>query len=177
MGGGAQEGLVGVLAVDVHEAFAHGGQERGRGDGAVQVDAASARLRHPAAHDEFVALDLHSRFFEQAARRRPARRVGQREDRFDDGLFGVGAHEVAPRACSQREGQSVEDDGLARSRLSREDVQAGAEGDLQIVDDGEVRYSQQTQHGELTPCGRRAGASPTRAFPAGSGRSPPPWDG
>ena len=154
-----------VLAVDVHEALAHPGEQRRRAENAVQIDAASARLRDPAAHDEFTLFfHFHARLFEQGACREAARGVGYLEKGFDDRFFRAAPNEVSPCARAQGEVQGVEYDGFSGARLAREDVQSRAEGDFQVVDDGEIRDLEQAEHRVLRSSARHAGGSPTAAF-------------
>ena len=101
---------------------------------------------------------------EDPARHREARLVGRRE--LGDGVegllreqaggeielgldvrLGAGGPDVghvAPRAEQQSDG--VREDGLARPRLSRDDVESGRELDLRLLDQNEVLDAQAAQH-------------------------------
>jgi len=73
---------------------------------------------------------------------------GELEQGLDDGLVGAVAEDVRRHAPTEYEVEGVHQDRLARARLAGEDVQPGAEPDLERVDDREPRDAQRREHGD-----------------------------
>ena len=61
---------------------------------------------------------------------------------------GAGADQIARRPSPQQEADRLDQDGLAGSRLSRQDVEAGAELELDRVDDCEPFDGEEPEHGK-----------------------------
>ncbi len=139
----AEQRLVLVLAVQVHE-------------GAPQLPDHACR-RGRSAHPGPVppsGLDLPAED-QQPVLHPEAVLVGQRldggqavdvEDGLDGGPLGSRPDDVGGGALAQEEGERAHDDGLPRPRLPREGVQARAEREGQVVDDGVVPDAEFDEH-------------------------------
>jgi hypothetical protein len=66
--------------------------------------------------------------------------------RLDDRLLGARPHEVRVRPAAERDVERLEEDRLAGAGLAREDVQAGLEHELELLDDREVADRERAQH-------------------------------
>ena len=66
----------------------------------------------------------------------PRRKV--REHRLDDRLVGTGANQVGVGRPAQRHVERLQQDRLAGAGLAGEDVQAGLEPQLELLDDRQV---------------------------------------
>ncbi len=121
-----QQRLVGVLAVEVDQLLAGFAQGRGGGQAAVHVGPAPPVGRdHPPEHDLLVARD------------EPALDHGLVPRRADQDGIGPPADEQVDRLDQQ---------GLARARLPRQGGHAGAQHQLEPVDDTQVLHRQLDQH-------------------------------
>ena len=160
-----------ALAVDVDQRPGDVGQQL-QADGTA-IDAADvaargahfARQRHagrvvgviqPFSREQFV--DVERRTFAVVPSIRGRGRGGrgeivgrcrQQEERLNRGNLRAGAHPLAACAVAQQQPHGVDDDRLARARLAREDVQPGAEGEVQFVDDCKIADVQLVQHGPI----------------------------
>ena len=72
------------------------------------------------------------------------------EDGFNRRGVFAGAYEVARRAASEQQTNGLDEDRLACPRFARQDVQARVEFHLDRVNDSEVSYAQEAEHGETT---------------------------
>jgi hypothetical protein len=106
-------------------------ERRRRGEGAVDKRPASALSRDVAADHELTTL-------------------GGLEDRLDCRLTLAGTDEILGRAGAQQQSDGLDKNGFARPGLTRQDVEAGLELDLNGLDDGEVAYAKETQHARGT---------------------------
>ena len=72
--------------------------------------------------------------------------------------LGPGAHDILRRPVAQQQADGVDDDGLAGACLAGQHVEAGSEGQIQVLDDGEITNAQFCQHGSshLQPAHRLA---------------------
>ena len=138
--GGAQQGLMGVLAVHVDQQFAQFTQLGERGRAAVDPGAAaSARLDHAA--QQYGVLGSDAGFVEPGCGRRVHAKLGA-----DFGARRAFAHHVGLGALAERELQGVDQDGLAGARLAGEHGVAGRKIELERVDDHEVADGEGQQH-------------------------------
>jgi hypothetical protein len=153
-----------VLSGDVHQAAGDLRQRRERDEGVVEVDAVSPGSRHDPADDE-----LCGRLGVVDPRDREARphllRVGGIE--FEEGLDGGGvrarADDLGRGAPPEDQVQRVDQDRLARARLTGDDREPGAELQGHAVDDREVLDGQAREHGAPFCAKRRRGARATRS--------------
>ena len=67
--------------------------------------------------------------------------------RPDGGELLAGAHEVRRGAAANQKANGADQDRLARSSFSGEDIQAGLELELELVDDGKMADGKKTKHG------------------------------
>jgi hypothetical protein len=89
--------------------------------------------------------------------RQPRGVFGRIERGLDHGLLGPGAQEILAAARPQDQLQRVDENGLARPRLARQDVQSRDEGDRQRVDHRHVLDAELTQHAGYLPPGATSG--------------------
>jgi hypothetical protein len=125
-----EQGLVRVLAVQVHQGGAeHGQLARGR-QPAVDVGPAAAGAGDGARQHDLAGLTAVGRIL------RP------QEAALDPRLLGAGAHEhrVGPAAHQQLDG--VHDHGLTRTRLACDGGHARADHEAQLGDDSQVAHGQ-----------------------------------
>lgn len=137
----AHQALVRVLAVDVDQAVAQLAQLRDGGGRAVDIRAAaSLGVDHAAQGEFFVSVEF-------ALGQPGTQRRGGIEDGGDVGARGALAQHAGVAALAQRQGQGVDEDGLARAGLAGKHGEARAEMDLGLFDDDEVADMQGAQHG------------------------------
>ena len=130
-----------VLAVNLDERVAQSLEETDRYRGVVDECAMPAAARKLAPDHDLAVLDRQPGFVER--RRRPVRHG---EHRLDGGRLGVAANHVGLRASPPDEEDRVDQDGLAGAGLAGEDVDAGDEGDRDVLDNREVPDPQLAQH-------------------------------
>ena len=143
-----QEGLVVVLAVDVYQTVADLAQRR-HGDTAVvevgpvfAIGCYRAFDENPAVfHFKPLALDQLQGFG-----------VGHLQAGLDRGRSFPGADGVGVGPPAKDEIQGREDDGLARSGFSRQDIEAGMKFDRQVFDDGKFADLQFMEHERSGHC-------------------------
>ena len=99
----------------------------GSGERAVDVGAASPLAGHFAANDGLVA-------------------AGVFEDCLDGGLDFAGSNQVCRCAGAEQKADGLDENGLARSGLTREDVEARLELDLDRLDHCKVADTKRAQH-------------------------------
>ena len=132
-----------VLAVKLDQVITEP-LEQGHGDGGVVDErAVAAPARELAPHDELAVFEREPRLV-QDVRHRTARL--DVEDRFHGGRLGVGPDHVGLGAGAPHQQDRVDEHGLASAGLAGEHVEAGAEGDGDGLDDGEVPDAQLAQH-------------------------------
>ena len=150
---GAQERVVGVLAVDVGEK-ASGLPQLGQG-GRCAVDVgprAATGLDYPA---QEASLDVEVVGAQPGAQ---GAFGGRLELRGDLRPLGPGPHRGTVRPLPQGEGQGIHENRLAGTGLARERGHARREHERQVGDDAEVVNCELEQHGR--PTGPRGGTSP-----------------
>ncbi|KAF5042482.1 hypothetical protein DSECCO2_512170 [anaerobic digester metagenome] len=123
----------------------------------VDEQAAAARAGQLAAQEELLAV--------------------QAEHGLHQGLFPAGPDQVGRDALAEDEVQGAQDEGLARAGFAREDVQAGAELQFHVVDEGQVANAQCLEHIRLVTrwvrCRKIAlqqGANPSGLVPGRQGQ-------
>ena len=143
--GFAQKIEVLALAVDVHEMRRHAA-EHPRVHGAAVDLAVAPPVRTIAAGDDQLLLrvDVHRAQLVQRAA------LGRHAEHGRDGAVGrpVADHR-AVRLGAEHEIDAVQNDGLARTRLTGKDVQPLPELDLGALDERHVAYVQSDKHGYL----------------------------
>ena len=72
--------------------------------------------------------------------------VGQPERGLDLGHLAAGAHRLGGGAFAQQQADGVDNDRLACARFARQDIETGAKGEVQLVDDGEIANPQFVEH-------------------------------
>src|SRR5688572_16949738 len=122
-----EERLMLVLAVDLDETIRQLAKRAGRRQIAVDERAAAPGARHVAADQNLVP-------------------VGIVEEGFDRRLRLAGADEVRGRPGAQQQADGLDDDRLACSRLSGQDVEARLELDLDGLNHRKVADAEQAQH-------------------------------
>ena len=140
------ERLVLVLPGQLDEHAGHIAERRRGGQHAIDVDAPAPRLPDHAAHDQPLVdrIDAGARQpLDERVGGRPVRRL---EDRLDARLLGAGAHHVGRRAPAAQERHRLDEQRLAGAGLAGEHVEAGAELDLDVVEQREVGDAQVRQH-------------------------------
>ena len=139
---GLEQPLMLVLAVHLHERVAEPLEEADRDRRVVDEGAMAAATRELAADHDLAVLHGQSRLIEHG--RHAA--IGHGEHRLDGGGLGVGANHIGLRARAAYQENRVDQDGLAGAGLAGEDVEAGGEGDGDVLDHREVPDPQLAQH-------------------------------
>jgi hypothetical protein len=153
------ERVVLVLRRDVRQAAGDLRQLPGRGHLPVDEGARAAVGLDDPADDQLGLVGLHLDAGLQHARAR--RGVGRDvEEGLHLGLFGPGAHHVRAGLATQHQLERADQDGLSGARLPGEDVQAGPELDLELVDDGEIPNTHAREHGGEVARGCDEGRAP-----------------
>ena len=116
-----------VLAVQHDERRTEIAERGGGGERVVDEGAAASLTRDFAADDHLGA-------------------VGALENGLDGGEVLARADEVGARASTDEQTDRVDEDGLARARLAGNDVEAGFELHLELIDHGEMANPEKTQH-------------------------------
>jgi len=139
----AQQRLVLVLAVQIHQQPPQLAQQGGGGGGAVHPGAAAPLGGHLALEHEHAVIDLDSPLVQQ-----PGHLVApvHLEHALDGRALLARAHHVARRALAQQQRQRADDDRLPRPRLAGQDVQSRAELDGESIDQREVPDAQLGEH-------------------------------
>ena len=132
MGGGIEENLMVVLTVQIDEAAADFAKRGGGRKGAVDERAAPPLCGDLAADDHFPAVD-------------------GLENGFNGSQVLARTDEVGRSAPSDQEADGADQDALARPRLTRQDGEAGAELQLEAVDDCKMLDAQEAEHGPEVP--------------------------
>ena len=135
-----------ALAVDVDEPLAEGGQHAEGDDGAVDAaDVAALMVDLPRDDDLPCVVGGEAGLLQHLAGG-AGLGGGEGEEALDAGLAGLGADQALLGALAEQQADGVDDDGLARARLARQDVEAGSKGELQAVYERVVRDGQDVQH-------------------------------
>jgi hypothetical protein len=122
-----EQRLMLMLPVQFNQAVRQFAKSAGSGEGAVDVRAASSLARDFAAHDGLVA-------------------VGVFEDGLDGGQDFSGSNQVCRCASAEQKADGLDENRLSRSGLTREDVEARLELDLDRLDHCKVADTKQAQH-------------------------------
>jgi hypothetical protein len=147
LGLAAQQALVLVLAVDLHEPLAELAQVGERRGGAVDEGPRAAVGADHAAQQALagVVRVLHRLLAQPGARGEGS---FERELGADLGLRLPGAHEGGVGAVAQHQAERVDQDRLAGAGFAGEHREAGRELEVERIDDGEVADPQRAQHGQ-----------------------------
>ncbi|MEZ4369011.1 MAG: hypothetical protein R2939_22430 [Kofleriaceae bacterium] len=158
------EPLVLVLAREVDQHRAELGQPRRRRQRAVDVGPAAATALDGAAHEHLVGAAVVEGGRQAGAVEDPAhprREVGRHlEDRLDHRLVGAGARDVGRRPPAAQQVDGLDDERLAGAGLAGEDVEALAQLDGDVGQDGEVGDAEVSEHGRRTPVGAAPAGAP-----------------
>ena len=153
--GRPKEGVVRMLALQVHQAGAEVPQGPGRDRGIVDPGARTPVRGDPAAEDCLSAI-LEP---ELPAELRDLGQIRRIEGGRDLGPLRARAHHRAARTSAEREAERIDQDGLPRAGLPGENGQPGAELHVEPVDDREVADCEVDQHGPAADGGRAGEAS------------------
>ena len=147
LGGGAQQGLVGMLAMDVHQVLAQGLELVAAGESTVDVGPGTAAGRQQAADG---AIAIAVAFLRQVLLHQPV------PGRGHGGQVEAGRH-LGPLATRpdharvgpvpQGEAQGVDEDGFTGPGLAGEGGHARAQFKFQGADHGQVLNEDMAQHG------------------------------
>src|SRR5690606_16186786 len=167
-----QQGLVLVLAVQVHQSAPQLAHERGGRGRAADPRPAAPRRRDLAPEDQVPVLGFQPLVREQLQDVLASLDV---EDAFHHGAVGACPDQVRGRPLPEQEGQRTDDDGLPCSRLAGQDVQPRSEPDGDAVDDCEVLDAQLEEHTRVYPDSRGRFNSERSRQRASSPRSIAQW--
>ena len=146
--GRSQQGLIGVLAVDVHQQLPELAQQAGRHRAAIDVRPRAAVGAHGAAQDAVAAVG-------QVVGIQPGQRCGHRRDVEHGrhlGLLGADPDRLGARAFAQGQQQRVHHQRFAGAGLAGQRGEAGFELELGRLDDGEIFDAQSDQHPQPPQC-------------------------
>src|SRR5436190_18872232 len=115
-----------VLAVELHQPCGEILQGAGGSQRAVDERAAAALRRNFTADEELFFAAL--------------------EDRFNRGRVLAGAHELARRPAAEQQSDRLDQDGLPRSGLAGQHIEAGSEFDLDEIDDRQMPDAKEAEH-------------------------------
>ena len=132
-----QQALGLMLTVDLDEVFAERGQRGRRGQLAGDARRALALGRDGPGQDDLAVLGPVVRV------------VGSIEPGLDPGSLGSVAHQRGSGTRPEREREPGGHHGLAGTGLSGEDVQAGVQRQVEIVDDAQPRDMELVQHARI----------------------------
>ncbi len=139
-----QKPLPGMLPVDIHQGFAQGPERRHRGESPAGVRPGPSVPEQVTAQDQRLSrLEGDPLTLKQLHRPRCGTSI---ERSLYRRLFRPSPEESLAASGPQDELQRVDQDGLSRPRLPRQDVQAREEGDGHLVDHGNVSDRQFAQH-------------------------------
>jgi len=134
------------LPVNIHQKAAQAAQQ-------AQVHGAPVHPRNAAAigaqfapQNNLVGVIEQIFCFQQGGNIVPAR-FWQPEDRLYTGAFGAAANLRRISASANHRLNRIQNNGFARTGLTREGNQPGAKTELQMLDDGKILDSQFGQHG------------------------------
>ena len=145
MGRRLDEGAVVVLAVDLHQSRAERAQHLHAHRLIVDEGAGAAVGELDAAHDQFVLGAVRDQIVlrQQAARRML---LGDVEGGGHLTLLGALAHQSRIAARAERERKRVEQDRFAGAGLAGQRGKAGAEVDVQAIDQNDVANGEAGEH-------------------------------
>ena len=139
----AQQGLVGMLAVDVDEALREAAQHLDRDRPAVDVRSRAAVLRDGAPQEALAGGFVELVFLQPGTGRGVGFRCEQ-GSHFRPGCSG--SQQCLAGALAEGEVQRIDENRLAGARLSGEDGQPGTELEIEAIDDRKVAQVQMGQH-------------------------------
>lgn len=113
-----QQGLVFVLAVEVHQTPAQLTKRRSRHEDTIDEAARASLGGDLAAHDEFAAVPI--------------------ENGLNDRRFFACPHDVRGGPVAEQQADRADHDRLASASLARHDAEAGSKGHFEGFDHGQV---------------------------------------
>ena len=150
---GLEQGQVLPLAVDLGEDPTQRAQHPHRNRCSVHGDpighrAPSGRHAQLPPDDEILVFGRYSRLVAERPESLPARRsiLRRGEPRLDDGAVGRRAHELRTAAATENQSQSLEQDALADSGLTGDDVQPLSEFKRNVLQEGDVLRPEPVEH-------------------------------
>ena len=156
---GLEQPLVVALAVDLEQLGRERAQRAARDRALVDVGARAAVERQRAAEDELrlpllhagpEVLRDHRQLGLQPAEDAPRRGLAEHEAPLDPRLLRALAHpagRAAARRVAEQELERAHEQAFSCPRLTRDHVQAGAEGELRRVDQRQIPDGELDQHG------------------------------
>ncbi len=145
MGRGIDKGALVVLAVDFHQCRAERAQHLHADRLIVDEGAGAAVGELHAPHDQFVVAPRPRQIVVgQHAARRVVLGDVERGDHL--ALFGALAHQRRVAACAERQRKGIEQDRFAGAGLAGQRGKAGAEIDIQPVDQDDVADRKASEH-------------------------------
>ena len=138
-----QQGLVGVLAVHIHQHVPHGFQLRRADQGAVDpADALAAGVQLPV-EDHF--LPVVQLLIQQVFR--GGRTLLHGEQGFHRPLLGAGADALPIGSLAESQPHRLDEDGFAGAGLARQCRKALLEVQGELIDQCDIGYGQVPEHG------------------------------
>ena len=132
-----------VLAVNVDQVLAETLEQRHRDRRVVHERAVPAGARELAANHDLAVVGAEARRLQDAG---GAAALRQLEHSLDGRRLRLGPDDVGLSARTTQQQQRIDQDRFAGAGLSGEDVEAGREGDGDVLDDGEVPDPQLAEH-------------------------------
>src|SRR5262249_28284221 len=133
-----------VLTVKLDQQLAQTLEKSYRCGGVIDEDPMSTGTPELPLDDQLLILEAMPGFVEQRGNRS---RRSYLEEGFDHRAVLSGPDQIGLGARADDEEDRVDQDGLAGSRLTRQDVQARRERHDDIFDDGQIADAQLPQHG------------------------------
>ena len=143
---GAQQGLVGMLAVDVDQIFADLLELLHGGGTAVDVRARAARGFNDSAQQAFAFVAREIVFFEILGK---GRNADGREFSADFGFFFSFANQPGLGTLAQHGSQRIDEDRFARTGFAGQHGETRLEFQVEPVDDDKISDTQGAQHGRF----------------------------
>ena len=140
----SEEGLVIVLAVDVHEESTESLEDAERGRPAIDMDTVPPRAREDAAENHLGCAALQKILLVQELCDGTGFLEG--EDPRDFGFLSARSDQISRGAPPYQEVHRIHEDGLSGARLAGEDRETVRKLQRDCVDDGEVADAEFCQH-------------------------------
>ena len=121
-----------ILSVDFEQRFSQRAQLVQADRAAVYTAACFSVPAQAALKNEFIPVSLDLVLLE------PAGGIRAFKDGCDGGLLGPAADQIPAHACPGHRRDRIDDDTFARTCFTGQDVQARAETDIRLFDDGNV---------------------------------------
>jgi hypothetical protein len=131
-----------VLTVQIDEKVADGLQDRERHRSVIDKTTIMPFGRYLSSQEQ-VVRELEVLRFDKVA---DALVAGDPKHGFDNGLVGSPSDDFRARSLSKDQAQGVDENGLAGTRFTRDDIQATLEFDFNLFDECVVLYEKGLQH-------------------------------